>query len=335
VVSIDTDGITGFNNVIGVETSGTVHIGYSEFTQVPPSSYKSSARYAQKLQGGTWTKELVSEVGKPAANVAFSMDPVGGMHALYTWASGNHYLTRTGPNAWSKEDGPSLSSTVSSDVVLSVQATDAAHAAWRASNQVHYSMRSAAGIWTPTLISNYAVGSRIDIATRPNGDVFLLYPVAVCSVCSLSELVLSKKSAGGTFVDATLANTAGLAAMAIDAQGVAHVVFTDSFGGVKIGKETPSGFTSSQCYSNVCADPGGDIGFALDATGAPHFAYGSGGMLRYHHSSATGMVVEDIGPIGVTYGPVSLALDSAGGVHVSYMDNNANSAVLRYAYRCP
>ncbi|UJR84527.1 hypothetical protein [Sandaracinus amylolyticus] len=122
-------------------------------------------------------------------------------------------------------------------------------------------------------------------------------------------------------------------ALAIDARGVLHVVFSRyGTGALVYGQRRADG-----TWGTIDIDPSGaasepPVSLAIDGTGGLHVAFhGRSGGLRYAHRPRTGgaWTLETID--ADSDGSSAIAADATGGAHVAY----EHLGMLRYAFRAP
>jgi hypothetical protein len=312
-----------------VDAQGTVH-----------ATWTGGGSYAKKPAGGSWSVELTSGGGW---NSAFALDPSGGAHISFVdSASGTVRVSSRPPGATSFTQAivdSTGSGQLEDTTSIAADAQGGLHVRYLSQGALKYAHRApGASTWSTEIAAGvgYASGSTAhgsnSLAVDAQGGVHVVY------FASYNSAWYAYRAPGGGWSTSSLDEQGSLINappyLALDAQGGVHVVYLAALARQIRHAYKPSGgsFTLRTLVTEVEQIFG--PAFAVSGFGTVHVSYQHEGTLYYLQAPPTGTSLDfyNVLASGMKISEYSrIALDEAGGVHVTYERDNA----IRYAYRCP
>jgi hypothetical protein len=309
--TVDFQGVVGAYSSLVLDSSSNPHISYFD-------SSHGALKYA--IWNGVWNSQTVdatTAVGASSASVgtysSLALDSKGYPHISYI----NYTNFNTGYL------------TINSSLVFG----DLKYAWWDGTS------------WKNQTV-DFGVGGYVDsycsLAIDSSGKPHILYYSSNGSNGNLRYASWTGSSWTTETVDSK--GTTGFSSLTMDSAGNPYITYFDSNGNLKYATKTNTGWNLQIVdYSVVIHSWGGsNCRIILDSNGIPHIGYwkeansDSSNGLMYAFWNGTGWNIETVDTVNVVgYGSVggwsSLALDSNGYPHISYVDQNSYAA-LKYAW---
>lgn len=304
-----------------IDASGMLHIVYAT---------DKAMHYAHRAPGDVaWTTE---SLGARGAIAAIELDASGGVHVVYNSADNTHkfsYAYRAPAGDWTHEllgrDG------VSGDVAVDGQGR--VHVAYwtHPAYELKYARRVSANNWAFEDVDNAHVSDSVSLVVDSNLDAHLIY-----HTLDDGKLTYADHTASGWIVGNVDPVGSGYYAsdLTIDETGTLHATYgAYSSWQPAYASRAPGGAWETDPTRAV---NGWYWNAAIRSNGAYVVSHemAHGFMWLGHHDVNGNWSSEIINPEGTPRGKFpSVALDSAGGIHVLFADLFQSRAY--YAYRCP
>jgi hypothetical protein len=274
-------------------------------------------------------------------NMGIDVDAAGAVHVAFTTYSSPQgqlrYAVRSPAGGWT-DTQVDPSTALHRDPALAVDGAGTVHISYldSSSGDLMYAERPAAGSWTITNVDTGAAGAHTgwgsSIAIDSAGGVHISYRDT-----TNHELRYAHRTPAGVWSTETIegGHWNGRTSIAVDAAGGVHVANeSDVPRGVRYCYKPAGGaWVATTAWSVARSD---QASLVLDAAGEPHLAFadvdGRQGLYGRRVGGTWTFETFLTGDVG----RVSLGVDAAGGVHVSYqLGYTPPDVALGYGYRTP
>ncbi|HKZ93006.1 MAG TPA: hypothetical protein VJ249_00295 [Candidatus Bathyarchaeia archaeon] len=317
---IDSDGFVGRDTSIALDSSGSPHIRYFNWTS-------GDLKYATWTDAGPgWSIETVdsgSEDVGGSGGRSIDLDSGGNPHISYIGPSyqGLKYATKSG-GTWSIDTVDSAGEGWPS---LALDSSNNPHISYYNSTEGLKYARWTGSAWNIE-VADSTNGRYTSIALDSSDNPHISYR-------GDGNAVMHARKSGGTWnietVDSTPDGTAGTGtSIALDSGNNPHISY-QGWPGLRYAEK------SGSSWINETVDSYGDFGawnsIAIDSSDNPNIAYrdDSNGRLRYAMWTGSAWNLETVDEVGNVGSGASIALDSNNNPHISYYDGTNSD--LKYA----
>ena len=324
----DASGQVSLTFACGVSGSGMAHFEVScdAVLLCTSSSYAIASSCESALL--EWDRLVLDDSGNAEGQVSMALDGNGGPHiAYYDAASADlMYMTREA-DVWVSEEVDPSNDDEGNATGIVVDGSGRPHISHydQTTSTLKHAIRDA-GVWTEETVDDMGVPLAFGHATAI--DLYADVPRIAYYAVDTGGLKLATSDGGGgwTFAQRDLGLVVWDIALAIDANGLAHIGYTT--GDYVLRYATFDGVTWTVVeVLGAVGTLGVDVSIALDATGNPHLSFvnSDGGL-----SVATRIDgVWDLETVRCERSQYpSLALDSEGATWISYQDRQSDSLAV-------
>ena len=321
---------------LAVQANGTPHVTYYDDNDL-------NLKHARRT-GDVWdmmTVDATRFAGFTANSLVLDVNEYP--HVAYAREGNTFYAYWTG-SAWQREL-VSAATHVPKYASLTLDGDGSPHLAFRNYAELYYGQRTASGWDVEMLDSARTAGPHVDLALAGDGIAHVAYATSRSPFAECCTDLHYARQDGDTW-SRELVNTTGSMgtynSLDVDSWGVPHISsmafeFEGSHGEVVYARRDAAAWRVSTVANAVDAAGTAAVytSLALDSGGKPHISYhyneegGAEGDLKYARWSGSRWEVGTVDSQGNTGLHNSLALDSAGRAHISYLDATADT--LKYA----
>lgn len=273
----------------------------------------------------------------PTPPVALAVDAQGLEHISWCSPVGVIYAAHGADGSWSEYlAGAGVSCF---DTALALDSSGAAHILYLdvQSDQLVYLVGQGQA-WNAIAVAGAAGAEFYQLALDPAGHAHVAY-LAFTGEAPHCYEVMYASDADGSWRTMPVANVLGYPAVAVDANGRAHIAYVDTVGSGEGYPLHHLNYTAGAWVDETVtksSDPKSLVALAVDPAGRASLVYKSQASLYYASDAAAGWQISQVdsfdmaGPEYEDFGAydVSVDLDAAGRPHLSYEDASGN---LKYA----
>ena len=311
----------------GLDSSGNLRLIYTDSN--------GNLKYALK-SGGVWTIETVKSSKGGATSSSIVINNLGNPCISYTDLNGNLKYAIKYNGSWTTETVDN-SGNISPKTSLALDSSNNPHIIYIDSNgNLKYAVKSS-GVWTKETVGSSADFASLALDSAGNPHIVYDYSyfdsANEIGYCYLKYAVKS----GGSWTTETVDNSGNVgefATLALDSAGNPHIGYAYDYYNSNDGSDylyLKYAVKSGGSWTTETVDNSGNVDFAsitLDSAGNPHIGYAYdyynsnndtySSYLEYASKSNGKWTKETVNTNYTS--DISLALDSAGNPHISYID---------------